>query len=160
MSGDPLGLDKICEILKQGKKEALSLLDKLSARLEGSGLQLLNLNGSYQLSTRKEYAPFVKALIEVKKNAPLSQAALEVLAVMAYNGAVTRSFIEQVRGVDSSGVIATLISRGLAEEAGRLDLPGRPLAYRTTENFLRCFSVANLGELPPLPTGGTPEKGR
>lgn len=103
--------------------------------------------------TRQEFAPFVQAALDIKRNIPLSQASMEVLAVVAYNSkpGVTRSFIEQVRGVDSSGVVANLQEKGLLEEAGRLDLPGRPVAYRVTDNFLRCFGMRSLEDLPPLP---------
>ena len=87
----------------------------------------------------------------MKKNAPLSQAAFEVLAVVAYNQPITKAYIEQVRGVDCSGVISTLCQKGLIEEVGRLELPGRPLIYGTTSEFLRCFCVSDLSELPPLP---------
>ena len=82
---------------------------------------------------------------------PLSSAALEVLAIVAYNQPVTKAFIEQVRGVDCSGVINTLCLRELIEEVGRLDLPGRPLVYGTTDNFLRCFSLRDLSDLPEIP---------
>ncbi|MBQ3905038.1 MAG: SMC-Scp complex subunit ScpB, partial [Eubacterium sp.] len=86
-----------------------------------------------------------------KKNTPLSSAAFEVLAIIAYNKTVTRSFIEQVRGVDCSGPISSLVQKGLIEEKGRLDLPGRPLIYGTTDRFLRCFSLNSLEDLPDLP---------
>lgn len=84
------------------------------------------------------------------RNTPLSPAALEVLAIIAYNQPVSRSFIEQVRGVDSSSTVQTLVQKGLIEEAGRLDLPGRPVSFRTTDVFLRTFGIASLAELPPL----------
>ena len=87
----------------------------------------------------------------MRRKTPLSQAALEVLAVIAYNQPVTRAYIEQVRGVDCSAVVSTLIEKDLIEERGRLELPGRPLLYGTTKNFLRCFSLSSLEELPPLP---------
>ena len=90
-------------------------------------------------------------LLDLRKNTPLSQAAFEVLAVIAYNQPVTKSFVEQVRGVDCSGVIATLCQKKLIEEKGRLDLPGRPLVYGTTPDFLRCFSISSLDELPEIP---------
>ena len=89
--------------------------------------------------------------MEIKKNAPLSNAAFEVLAIIAYNKSVTRSFVEQVRGVDCSGPISSLVQKGLIEEKGRLDLPGRPLVYGTTDRFLRCFSLNSLDDLPELP---------
>ena len=101
--------------------------------------------------TRSDYSEYVRRVLEVKKNAPLSQAAFEVLAVVAYNQPVTKAFVEQVRGVDCSGVVNTLCQKGLLEEKGRLDLPGRPLLYGTTDEFLRCFSVSSLDELPSLP---------
>ena len=89
--------------------------------------------------------------MDLRRNTPLSQAALEVLAVVAYNQPVTKAFVEQVRGVDCSGVIGSLTAKGLVEEKGRLELPGRPLLYGTTENFLRCFNLQSLDDLPPLP---------
>ena len=77
---------------------------------------------------------------------------MECLAIIAYNQPVTKGFVEQIRGIDSSSVVNTLVDRGLVEEAGRLELPGRPVAYRTTDTFLRCFGIASLADLPPLPT--------
>ena len=94
---------------------------------------------------------FVQKLCTPVRVRRLSQAALEVLAVVAYNQPVTKAFVEQVRGVDCSGVIGSLTTKGLIEEKGRLELPGRPLLYGTTEHFLRCFNISNLEELPPLP---------
>ena len=116
-----------------------------------SGICLVRIDGKYQLCTREEYGDNVRALLEIKKNAPLSQAAFEVLAIVAYNKTVTKSFIEQIRGVDCSGSIANLVQKGLIEEKGRLDLPGRPLVYGTTDRFLRCFSLNSLEDLPELP---------
>ena len=103
-----------------------------------------------QLCTKTEFEPYIRRAFEIKRNAPLSQAALEVLAIIAYNQPVTRAFAEQVRGVDSSGVISTLVEKGLIEEAGRLDLPGKPIAYRTTPLFLRSFGLESLEDLPPV----------
>ena len=116
-----------------------------------SGLRLIRIDGKYQLCTREEYGQDVRKLLEIKKNTPLSQAAFEVLAIIAYNKTVTKSFIEQIRGVDCSGSISNLVQKGLIEEKGRLDLPGRPLVYGTTDRFLRCFSISSLDELPDLP---------
>ena len=105
----------------------------------------------YQLATKQDFALYIKRAFDIRRRTPLSPAALEVLAVVAYNQPVTKSFIEQVRGVDCSGVVTTLIETGLLEERGRLELPGKPLLYGTTKNFLRCFSLSDLSELPPLP---------
>ena len=103
------------------------------------------------LCSRVEYAQQVRNVLDMKKNAPLSPAAFEVLAVVAYNQPVTKAYIEQIRGVDCSGVVATLCQKGLLEEKGRLDLPGRPLLYGTTPDFLRCFCLSSLADLPELP---------
>ena len=115
------------------------------------GITIIKLKDSYQMIARKEYAPQVRVVMDLRRNTPLSQAALEVLAVVAYNQPVTKAFVEQVRGVDCSGVIGSLTAKDLIEEKGRLELPGRPLLYGTTENFLRCFNIENLEQLPPLP---------
>lgn len=122
------------------------------------GITIINLNKSYQMVTVKLFAEYVRKAMDLRRNVPLSQAALEVLAVVAYNQPVTKSFIEQVRGVDCSGVISSLAAKDLIEEKGRLELPGRPLLYGTTENFLRCFSLSSVDDLPSLPANGEDEK--
>lgn len=114
-----------------------------------SGIHLLLLGDSAQFTTNPAFIEPVRGVLDLKRNMPLSQAALEVLAVIAYNQPVTKAFVEQVRGVDCSGVIGSLVQKGLLEERGRLELPGRPLLYGTTENFLRCFQLASIDELPP-----------
>lgn len=114
-------------------------------------LEVVRLGDKLQLCTAPEYAALIREALEMRRSAPLSQAALEVLAVIAYNQPVTKSFIEQVRGVDSSGVVNSLLEKQLIEEAGRLELPGRPISYRTTSNFLRCFGLESLDKLPELP---------
>lgn len=151
--GEPIELERIAAALEIESESTEQLLMNLSASLDerGSGICLLKLSNKYQLSSRAQFAPQIRSVLEVKRNAPLSQAAFEVLAVIAYNQPVTKSFVEQVRGVDCSGVIATLCQKKLIEEKGRLDLPGRPLLYGTTSEFLRCFSVSALEELPELP---------
>ena len=118
----------------------------------GSGLTLLRLGDHWQLATKNEYGDYVRRTLETKRAAPLSQAALETLTVIAYNQPVSRAFIEQVRGVDSSSSVASLLEKGLIEEAGRLDLPGRPVSFRTTDHFLRVFGLSSLDGLPPIHT--------
>ncbi len=154
--GEPMPLHRLAQALELEDEAAESVLESLGKRLENSGsaIELLQLGGCWQLATREEYAGAVRAALELKKNTPLSQAALEVLAVVAYNQPVTRAFAEQVRGVDCAGVISTLVERGLIEEAGRLDLPGRPIAYRTTSDFLRCFGLESIEGLPPVTENG------
>ena len=152
-SGDPIARDKICEVLSIDKNTFQRVLGKIQSKYSDitSGIELLELDGSYQISTKPEYSEMVIKALETKRDVPLSQAALEVLSIVSYNQPVSRGFIEQVRGVDSTGVIVSLCKKGLIEESGRLDLPGRPIAYQTTENFLRCFGISSLSNLPELP---------
>ncbi len=151
--GEPISLGRISEVFELREKDARQLLDEVITHVNTAdlGLELIRLDDSYQLVSRIEFAPYIKSAFEIKRRTPLSSAALEVLAVVAYNQPVTRAFIEQVRGVDCSAVVSTLIEKDLIEERGRLELPGRPLLYGTTKNFLRCFSLSSLEELPPLP---------
>lgn len=157
-SGEPLDVEKTAKTLLVDKETFEECLIDLQKKYESDehGIELLNLNGKYQFATKEEYASNIRAVLSIKKNTPLSAAAFEVLAVVAYNQPVTKAFIEQVRGVDCSGVISTLCQRNLIEEHGRLDLPGRPLLYCTTDNFLRCFEISSLDDLPELPSKNEP----
>lgn len=152
-TGDPIDAAKLAEVLEIDIETVTKMLGHLSAMYDEreSGLMLIRIDNKYQLCTRECHSEEVRKLLEIKKNTPLSNAAFEVLAIIAYNKTVTRSFIEQVRGVDCSGSIASLVQKGLIEEKGRLDLPGRPLIYGTTDRFLRCFSLNSLDDLPELP---------
>ncbi len=152
-AGEPVEAAKIAETLELDVENVTKMLASLADVYEerNSGICLIRIDGKYQLCTKEEYAEDVRKLLEIKKNTPLSQAAFEVLAIIAYNKTVTKSFIEQIRGVDCSGSIANLVQKGLIEEKGRLDLPGRPLVYGTTDRFLRCFSLNSLEDLPDLP---------
>ena len=152
-AGDPVEPTKLAEVLDIDIETIEKMLEHLGAQYDerNSGLMLIRVDNKYQICTREKYSDEVRKLMEIKKNAPLSNAAFEVLAVIAYNKTVTRSFIEQVRGVDCSGPISSLVQKGLIEEKGRMDLPGRPLIYGTTDRFLRCFSLTSLEDLPDLP---------
>lgn len=152
-AGDPVEASKLAEVLDIEVETVAKMLGHLSGMYDEreSGLMLIKIDNKYQLCTREAHSEEVRKLLEIKKNTPLSNAAFEVLAIIAYNKTVTRSFIEQVRGVDCSGSIASLVQKGLIEEKGRLDLPGRPLIYGTTDRFLRCFSLNSLDDLPELP---------
>ena len=158
--GTPAELTKIAqalEIIEEKAEELLkSLMDDYSSRK--SGIKIVRLGKSYQMCTEKEYAEIIRTVLDLRRNSPLSQAALEVLAIIAYNQPVTKAFVEQIRGVDCSGVVSSLVARELIEEKGRLELPGRPLIYGTTENFLRCFNVSDVSELPPLPQKNSDEE--
>ena len=152
-SGDAIEATKLAEVLELDIETVIKMLGHLGAMYDEreSGLMLIKIENKYQLCTREAHSEEVRKLLEIKKNTPLSNAAFEVLAIVAYNKTVTRAFIEQIRGVDCSGPIASLVQKGLIEEKGRLDLPGRPLIYGTTDRFLRCFSLNSLDDLPELP---------
>lgn len=152
-AGDPVEASKLAEVLDIDIETVTKMLGHLDALYDEreSGLMLIKIDNKYQLCTREKHSEEVRKLLEIKKNTPLSNAAFEVLAIIAYNKTVTRSFVEQVRGVDCSGPISSLVQKGLIEEKGRLDLPGRPLIYGTTDRFLRCFSLNSLDDLPELP---------
>lgn len=138
---EPISAEKLAEVLgiepQVVERLCIHLRDDYAE--EEHGIQLLCLDGRWQFATKNEFAPQVRAALDNRRNVPLSPAALEVLAVIAYNQPVTRSFIEQVRGVDSSGVVQSLAQKGLIEESGRLDLPGRPIAFTPPT----CFCAAS-----------------
>jgi segregation and condensation protein B len=153
--GEPVALDRIAQVLgvrTYAVEEILAALKK-KYNTRNSGIHLLVLGDAAQFCTNPAFIEPVRAALDLKRNTPLSQAAMEVLAVVAYNQPVTKAFVEQVRGVDCSGVVGSLVQKGLLEERGRLELPGRPLLYGTTENFLRCFQLSSIDQLPPPPGG-------
>ena len=150
--GEPVALDRLAEAMHTEPIQAQVLLEKLQRQYDerNTGLVILNFEDRWQMATRPYYGEIVKRILDTRRNAPLSPASLEVLEVIAYNQPVSRSFIEQVRGVDSSSTVAKLLEKGLIEEAGRLDLPGKPVAFRVTDTFLRVFGLGSLADLPPL----------
>ena len=152
-AGDPVSADKLAAAVQLSQTTVETALEELRVRYarEDSGLCLLHLDTRWQLSTKAEWADCIRRLLDARRAVPLGPAAMETLTVIAYNQPVSRAFIEQVRGVDCSGVIGSLVQKALIEERGRLDLPGKPLLYGTTENFLRCMGIRSLLELPPLP---------
>ena len=152
-SGDPISIERLSQIFEIKPEAVEKAAEDLARKLDEqkSGVALLRLENTYQLASREKYAEYIKRAFDIRRRTPLSQAALEVLEVIAYNQPITRAFIEQVRGVDCSGVISSLLEKDLIEERGRLELPGRPLLYGTTKNFLRCFTLTDLSDLPPLP---------
>lgn len=158
--GEPIEIKRLSQALDIDVVIVSEALEVLREKYEdeASGLCLLRLDDKYQLCTKKQHADIIRSVIEIKKNAPLSSAAFEVLAIVAYNQPVTKAFIEQIRGVDCSAVISNLCLKSLIEEKGRLELPGRPLIYGTTPEFLRCFNISSLSELPPLPDNSDREK--
>ncbi len=152
-SGEPLELSRLAEALAVEEEQALELTNALAADMDarGSGICLVRMGAMLQLCTRPQHAEYIRAALALNRNTPLSPAAFEVLAVVAYHQPVTKAYIEQVRGVDCHHIVSSLCQKGLLEERGRLELPGRPLIYGTTEQFLKCFCMESLKELPPLP---------
>ena len=149
---EPVETARLADALRLDTDETAELLQKLQKLYDEreSGMVLLYFEPDrWQMTTRPYYGEMVKRILDTRRNAPLSPAALEVLAVIAYNQPVSRSFIEQVRGVDSSSTVTKLLDKGLIEEAGRLDLPGKPVAFQVTDTFLRVFGLGSLADLPP-----------
>ncbi|MBQ6170208.1 MULTISPECIES: SMC-Scp complex subunit ScpB [Ruminococcus] len=152
-SGEPIEIYRLSEASGVDAGTLPSMIRLLNERYEdcGSGICIKKLDSSFQMCTREEFAPQVRAALETKRTAPLSNAAMEALTIIAYNQPVSKGFVENVRGIDSSSVINNLVEKGLVEEAGRLDVPGKPIVYRTTAVFLRSFGLSSVADLPPLP---------
>jgi len=160
-SGEPVAAERLCTGLDIDRQTldqvAQHLMDEYS--FQHRGIRLVKLESSYQLCSAPEYADYIRKTLESRKPAKLSQSALEVLAVFAYYQPTTRAYVDQIRGVDSSYTVGLLLERDLIEECGRLAVPGRPILYRTTKNFLRSFNLTTLEELPELPDS-SPEDGQ
>ena len=158
-SGDPMPAARIARVLGADENDvfaaAKALTDEYAAA--GRGIRLVRLDGSLQLCSAPEYASEVAHALEQRRAPRLSASALEVLAIAAYFQPVTRAYIDQVRGVDSSYTVGVLTERGLLEPCGRLEVPGRPTVYRTSEAFLRVMGISSLEELPELPDMTTDE---
>lgn len=152
-AGESVEISRIAQALELTNKKTEDLLTELTEEFnsQNHGFMIMKYNDSFQFVTCKEYGEQVRTVMDLNRKKPLSQAAMEVLSVIAYNQPVTKAFVEQIRGVDCSGVIGSLTVKDLIEEKGRLELPGRPLLYGTTENFLRCFNITSIDELPPIP---------
>ena len=152
-SGEPISVKRLADTVEVEEETVYKICKTLQDRkkTDESGICIVELNDSFQMCTNPDFADYIKKALEIKKNIPLSQAAMEVLAIISYNQPVTKSFVEQVRGVESSQIVNNLVEKGLVEEAGRLDVPGRPISYKTSINFLRCFGLSGLDKLPPLP---------
>ena len=148
-SNKPVSEAKLAEVLGVAEQRIAVLIDQLQQRLEDGGLCLVELAGGYNLATRPEYADFVEQLLEPEPER-LSVAALETVAIIAYRQPITRPEIDQLRGVNSSGVVNTLMEKGLVEVAGRKNAAGRPFLLKTTRHFLASFGLRDLDELPRL----------
>ncbi len=152
-AGDAVSLDRLCAALETPREDILAAARELENLydFESRGLILRRIDDKLQLCSRPMYAEVARRVTESRRAASLSPAALEVLTIIAYRQPVTRAFIDQLRGVDSGGTLSGLAEKQLIEEAGRLEVPGRPILYRTTERFLQAFALESLDDLPALP---------
>ncbi|MCX7923296.1 MAG: SMC-Scp complex subunit ScpB [Clostridia bacterium] len=151
-AGDVLSLDKIAEAIEIDKKTTRLIIANMidNYRISNRGIMLREINSGYQLCTKPNYYEYIKKLYEPRQKQGLSQAAFETLAIIAYNQPITKAKIEQIRGVNSDSAVTRLLERNLIKEAGRLDAPGKPILYESTEEFLRCFGFKSINELPSL----------
>lgn len=152
----PLTQEELSGLIGVAPEKIPDVLTELMVEYENKGIQILKVAGGWQMATRAENSEFVNELLNSPIITTLSPAALECLAIIAYKQPVTKLDIENVRGVDSGGVIKTLLEKRLLKEAGRSDAVGRPILYSTTTDFLRHFGLKDLGDLPALPEGGVP----
>ena len=152
-AGREVKINELMSALELSSEEVINNVEslKLDHGKEDRGLSIINLNDSYQLCTKKEYYEYIYPIFDKRSKPSLSQAALETLAIIAYNPRITRAEIESIRGVNSDGTLYKLLDYNLIEEAGKMDAPGRPMTYKTSKEFLRMFGLSSLDELPELP---------
>lgn len=151
-AGEPVKTAKLAAVLEvdiNEVEEAVKLL-KYNYDTDLRGLMIIEIDGGYQLCSRPEYYAYIQEILGEQRRQALSNAAMEALAIIAYKQPITRGQVEYIRGVNSDGAINRLIERDLIEEKGRLDAPGRPILYGTTQNFLRCFGLKNPEDLPEV----------
>ena len=169
-AGERVEVARLAQVLELDPKEIIQAADRLSDELayERRGIRILRLENGYQMVSSGEMADYITKALETRKPPKLSSSQLETLTVIAYYQPATKAMVEQIRGADSSYSVAALMNKKLIEEAGRLNVPGRPIQYKTTPDFLRTFGLSSLEELPPiekiafgepieLPEEGTPE---
>ncbi len=154
-AGYPISEGKLIETLNCDTDTFNAGIDILNMKYSSGGIKLLKLDNAYQLCTHERYTEYIKTALDARGGGNLSRASLEVLAIIAYNEPVTRSYIDTIRGVDSGYTVTTLHEKGLIEQCGQLDAPGKPTLWKTTADFLRIFGISSIYELPPfeLPCG-------
>ena len=149
---DAVSVMEISEALGVSLSVAKDIIEKLSEEydIEKRGFKVIKIEDSYQMCSREDYYDQIRAVTQPRRKQGLSMAALETLSIIAYNQPITRSRVEFIRGVDCTGSIARLCERGLIDEVGRMDTPGKPILYGTTDEFLRCFGLESISQLPEL----------
>ena len=152
VSGDPLTIKDLSNALEISIKTTKSILDEMIIEYEEEkrGIKLISINGEYQLVTKAENSDYIQKLLKKNKRQSLSQASLESLAIIAYKQPITRLDIDEIRGVKSESAMQRLLEKDLIKEVGRLEVPGRPILYGTTDEFLRQFGLKELKDLPSL----------
>ncbi len=152
-AGRDVKITEFMSVLELGKDEIMPIMENLinEYKAKDRGIEIIKVNDGFQMCTKKENYEYLYQIFDKRSKPNLSNAALETLSIIAYNPKITRAEIESIRGVNSDGTIYKLMEYGLIESAGKLDLPGRPTAYRTTDNFLKTFGFTSLEELPELP---------
>lgn len=158
-AGDSVSAERIAAVIGTDLESVLMIAEKLASEYETNdrGIRIVRMDNRLQMCSAPEHADLIVRALEHRKPPMLSQPALETLAVVAYFQPVTRAYIDQIRGVDSSYTVNSLLERGLIEQTGRLEVPGRPALYSTTEVFLRTMNISTLSELPELPDVTTAE---
>ena len=151
--GRDISVNELASVLELAPENIEEIIESMKVEFDeaGRGIQIIKVNNGYQLCSRKENYEYIYQIIDKRNKPNLSQAALETLAIIAYNPKITRAEIESIRGVNSDGTIYKLLEHNLIEDVGRLDAPGRPTTYATTKEFLRMFGYSSLEELPELP---------
>lgn len=151
-AGHPVSYEKLGELFEMSPSLVKERVVAYSSIYNGGdtprGILLLPYDNACQLCTKEKYLPHIRVALGIRRSGTLSNSSIEVLAIVAYHQPVTRAYIDTVRGVDSAYAVSSLLERGLIESVGRLDAPGRPMLYGTTEDFLRCFGLSSLSELP------------
>ena len=151
--GRPVEIKEFMANLELSAEDVENILQNMKMEFENQdrGIEIIKVDNAYQLCTKKEYYEYIYPLLDNRAKPTLSNAAMETLSIIAYNPKITRAEIESIRGVNSDGTIYKLLEYNLIEDAGKLDLPGRPTTYRTTPDFLKMFGLSSLEELPELP---------
>lgn len=151
-AGERVEVSRLAEVLEVDTEEIVNAVDALADELAYNrrGIRILRLENGYQMASSGEMADYITATLETRKPPKLSSSQLEALTIIAYYQPATKAMVEQIRGVDSSYSIGALLNKKLIEDAGRLNVPGRPILYKTTPNFLRTFGLSSLEELPAI----------
>lgn len=151
-AGEPVKAAKLASVLEVSIEEINKAVDSLKKTYDSKlrGLKIIDIDEGYQLCSRPEYYAYIQDILGEQRRQALSNAAMEALAIIAYKQPVTKGQVEFIRGVNSDGAVNRLAERGLVEECGRLDAPGRPILFRTTQNFLRCFGLKTPQDLPAI----------